>query len=366
MGTKIKEVIQSLETWAPPSLRESYDNVGLLVGEDSDEITGLLVTLDCTEEVVNEAIRLGCNLIVAHHPVIFGGLKKLTGVNNVQRTVLSAIKSNIAIYAIHTNLDNIASGVNAELGRCMGISGSRILKPLSNLLWKLNVYVSQKDMSAVESALFAAGAGALGNYDQCSFSWEGEGTFRPLEGANPTEGKIGERSILKENRLEVVVEEWSKKRVHQALLSAHPYEEVAHDWILLGNVNNNVGAGMIGNLDEEMETWDFLRLLKNQLNLTQLKHTTPFHKSIRRIAWCGGSGDFLLEEAIAQGAQAFISADFKYHRFFDHQNKIMIVDIGHYESEKCVIELISAEITKKFTTFAVHKTGINTNPVQYF
>ena len=366
MGTKIKEVIQSLETWAPKRLQESYDNAGLLVGEANADITNVLVTLDCTEEVVKEAISLKCNLIVAHHPIIFKGLKKLNGSNYVERVVMMAIKHDIAIYAIHTNLDNIATGVNAEFGKILGISNAKILRPISNQLWKLNVYVPVQSLQAVESALFSAGAGEIGNYDQCSFSLKGQGAFRPGVSSNPTVGEKGIRRVDEEMRLEVIVEDWKKGAVHQAMLNAHPYEEVAHDWILLANSHDQIGSGMIGELDKEWEISSFFELLKTKLELKFFKYTNQCYSKIKRIAWCGGSGDFLLEDAIAQGAQLFISSDFKYHRFFDHENKIIIADIGHYESEKCVIHLISEEITKKFTTFAVHKTGVNTNPVQYF
>jgi len=366
MSVKIKEVIQYLESWAPLSLQEDYDNAGLLVGNEENAVSGILVSLDCTEEVVLEAISRNCNLIVAHHPIIFSGLKKLTGRSYVQRTIITAIKSDIAIYAIHTNLDNVHWGVNAQIGKWIGIDNGQILRPMTRRIWKLVTHVPKKSIEEVESALLAAGAGKIGNYDQCSFRMEGQGFFRPLENSSPRLGQIGNRESVEEVKLEVVVAEWDRVHVSRALMEAHPYEEVSHEWMILENAHQGIGAGMIGNLPQAMNIHEFMIQLKEKFGLIHFKHTELIYKTVEKIAWCGGSGDFLLEDAKAAGAQVFITSDFKYHRYFDHENKIIIFDIGHYESEKCVIELLNDELSKKFTTFAVLKTGHNTNPVQYF
>ena len=366
MATKIKEVIHYLESWAPPGLQESYDNSGLIVGNKDNGVKGVLVALDCTEAVVDEAQRLNCNLIVAHHPIVFGGLKRLTGSNYVQRTVIKAIQNDIAIYAIHTNLDNIATGVNAAMGEVLGVESSKILRPMHQKIWSLTVYVPFDHLEMVEKALFDAGAGAIGNYVECSFKMAGKGAFKPTANANPVLGSAGVREFIDEFKLEVMVPDWRRSWVQQAMELAHPYEVVAHQWTLIDNAHQEVGAGMVGELSEAMPILEFMQGVKDRFQLKMIKHTELYHEKVSKVAWCGGSGDFLLEDAIRSGAQVFVSADFKYHRFFDHESKIVILDIGHYETEKCVIDLLNVAIGQKFTTFAVHKTGVNTNPVQYF
>jgi len=325
-----------------------------------------LVTLDCTEEVIEEAIQLKCNCIIAHHPIVFSGLKRLTGSNYVQRTVIKAIQNGIAIYAIHTNLDNVSNGVNAALGERIGVLSSKILRPISQKIWSLTVYVPIEVLDIVEKVLFDAGAGAIGNYAECSFKTRGNGSFKPVANANPVVGSLGVREFVDEYKLEVMVPDWKRQAVQKAMEAAHPYEVVAHQWTLIDNAHQEVGAGMVGELKEEVSTTAFLEWVKERFQLKMIKHTPLCFEKVSKIAWCGGSGDFLLEDAIRSGAQVFLSSDFKYHRFFDHENRIIILDIGHYESEKCVIDLLNVAIGKKFTTFAVHKTGVNTNPVQYF
>ncbi len=364
--TTINEVIQKLEDWAPLSLQESYDNGGLMVGDGQQLVTGVLLTLDCTEEVVNEAIQNGCNLIVAHHPIIFSGLKKLNGKNYVERTVIQAIKNNIAIYAAHTSLDNINTGVNRMIGEKLGVSDMRILRAKQGELLKLTIFTPVKYYESLESALFEAGAGKIGNYDECVFVAEGTGSFKPLSGASPHEGKIGERKKQDELRLEVLVAAHLKSKVHKAMMNAHPYEELAHEWVRIENLHQDIGSGMIGNLPAAMTKGEFLKYLKKSMGCQVIKFTHFTKETIETVAWCGGSGDFLLEDAMRQGADAFISSDFKYHRFFDHNDKIMICDIGHYETESCVIDLLNGWFTEKFTTFAIHKTEIVSNPVNYY
>jgi dinuclear metal center YbgI/SA1388 family protein len=361
----LKEIVSALEQLAPPALQESYDNSGLLVGDPSQQVTGVLICLDSTEAIIDEAISKGCNLVVAHHPIIFSGLKRLTGKNYIERTVLKAIRNGIAIYAIHTNLDNVKRGVNMKMAQKLGINNLRILAPRKDELLKLEVFVPASHAEAVKNAVFDAGGGHIGNYDECSFTVEGGGTFRPLPGANPTLGKIGVRHAENEHNLSFIVPRWLHNEVHRALVEAHPYEEVAHQWIAVKNTLQDVGSGMIGELDKPLKINDFFSLLKAKMGVKVIRHTKPAHESVQRIAVCGGSGSFLLQDAIAAKAHVFVTADFKYHQFFDADGKIVIADIGHFESEQFTIELLGDWFKQKFPTFASHLTAIDTNPVFY-
>lgn len=363
---KIKELITFLEQKYPLSSQADFDNCGLLFGNPETNITGVLVSLDCTEDIVDEAKEKGANIIVSHHPLIFKGLKKLTGSNYVERTLLKAIQNEIAIYAIHTNLDHHKLGVNAKIAEKLNLQNLRILSPAKSTLYKLVVFVPQDYVKQVERALFHAGAGNIGNYDECSYSSDGVGSFRPLEGADPFEGAVGKRSISEEVKLEVLVDKHRLGAVLHAMDEAHPYEEIAHDVIALTNDNTQEGSGMIGELRSPVDCMTFLSQIKQTFHCGSIRHTDILNKKIQTVALCGGSGSFLLKEAIRQKADMYITADFKYHEFFDAENKLVIADIGHYESEQFTINLLHDEISKKITNFAVHLTGINTNPINYF
>jgi dinuclear metal center YbgI/SA1388 family protein len=361
----LKEIVSALEEFAPPSLQESYDNSGLLVGDSAQTITGVLFCLDSTEEIIDEAVAKGCNLVVAHHPIIFSGLKRITGKNYIERTVLKAILKGVAIYAIHTNLDNVKHGVNKKIADKLGLSGLRVLAPRRNELLKLEVFVPIDNLDVVRTAIFQAGGGHIGNYDECSFTLQGQGTFRPLEGANPTLGSLGVRHSESEYVLSFVVPSWLRGKVHQAMVQAHPYEEVAHQWIALQNTLQDVGSGMIGELSEPLEITDFMKMLKDTMKVSVIRHTRFVNQTVKRVAVCGGSGSFLLGDAIAAGADVFVTADFKYHQFFDADGRVVIADIGHFESEQFTIELLGDWFKQKFPTFASHLTAIDTNPVFY-
>ncbi|MDP4664955.1 MAG: Nif3-like dinuclear metal center hexameric protein [Flavobacteriaceae bacterium] len=363
---QLKEIIQALEQWAAPSLQESYDNSGLIVGDKNMELTSALICLDSTEAVVDEAIAIGANLIIAHHPIVFSGLKSFTGQSYIERVVMKAIKNDIAIYAIHTNLDNVSHGVNQMISRHLGLEATRILSPKKGRLKKLIVYTPESCLEAVRRAAWKAGAGEIGDYSECSFGVKGDGTFKPGEAANPSEGTIGKREELKEYQLEFLVEDWKLAAVLSGVKAAHTYEEVAHDIISLDNVHQNIGSGMIGQLPQEMELKAFFKLLKENLGVQMIKYTTPNKEKVKTIALCGGSGSFLLGDAIRVNADVFVTADFKYHQFFDAENKLVIADIGHYESEHLVKDWIADFLMQKFPTFAVRLTQVNTNPVQYF
>jgi dinuclear metal center YbgI/SA1388 family protein len=361
----LKEIITALEEFAPPALQESYDNSGLLVGNPGQTISGVLFCLDSTEAIVDEAISKGCNLIVAHHPIIFSGLKKITGKNYIERTVIKAIRHEIAIYAIHTNLDNVKHGVNRKIAEKLDLRNLQILAPRRDELLKLEVFVPREHTEAVRQSVFQAGGGFIGNYDECSFSMEGIGTFRAREGANPAIGKHGIRHSEPESNLSFLVPKWLKTRVYEAMVQAHPYEEVAYQWIKVDNALQDVGSGMVGELNVEMETGAFFHMLKDKMSVKMIRHTSVVKKSVKRIAVCGGSGSFLLADAIAAKADVLVTADFKYHQFFDADGKIVIADIGHFESEQFTIELLGDWFKQKFPTFASHLTAIDTNPVFY-
>jgi dinuclear metal center YbgI/SA1388 family protein len=361
----IKDVIHYLESFAPRQYQETYDNSGLIAGNPLAEVNAILVSLDCTEEVVEEAINTQCNLIVAHHPIVFKGLKKLTGSNYVERTIIRAIRADIAIYAIHTNLDNIHTGVNRKIAEKIGLKNLKILSPKNNVLTKLVTFIPTENTEQVLNALYVAGAGQIGNYTHCSFTIEGTGTFRPNEQATPHIGKKLEQESVREMRAEVIFPSHLEGKVVAALRKSHPYEEVAYYLTALQNENQEVGAGMIGELDKDEEPLAFLQRLKVCMDLQIIRHTKLLNKPVKKIAVCGGSGSFLLQQAIRAGAQAFVTADFKYHEFFDAEDHLIIADIGHYESEVFTKELLQEVLIKKFPTFAINFSTTVTNPISY-
>lgn len=364
---QIKDILSEIEKFAPLPYQEQYDNCGLQTGDASREATGALLTLDVTEAVVAEAIQSGANLIIAHHPLIFSGLKSLTGRNYVERTLLKAIRNDIAIYAAHTNLDNMQLGVNHKIAERLGLKHAKVLAPVSNSLFKLYTYVPPQAAAGLLDALFAAGAGQIGAYSECSFRTEGTGSFRPLAGSNPVIGQAGgPREVPAEVKVEVIVPKHLRNAVLAALKQHHPYEEVAYELLRLENENQTIGAGMIGELEQPLPVAEFLALVKQQMKTDCIRHTEPHVSHISRVAVCGGAGSFLLPDAIRQQADIFITGDFKYHQFFDAENRILIADIGHYESEQFTIEIFSEILKKKFPNFALLFTKLNTNPVNYY
>jgi len=362
---KIKDILEYLESWAPPEYQEGYDNAGLITGDSKAELKGVLITLDCIESVIDDAIAKKCNLIVAHHPIVFRGLKQLTGKNYIERTIIKAIKHDIAIYAIHTNLDSISSGVNKKISDLMGLKHTRILRPKDDTLSKLTTFIPKENTESVMNALHKAGAGMIGDYHHCSFRVSGTGTFLPVENANPTIGELGKLEKVNEDRVEVIFPEHKKGQVLSALFKSHPYEEVAYYLHDLQNIDQEVGSGMIGELDTPIPTEAFLKNLKDQLKVSVIRHTELIKREVKKIALCGGSGSFLLGDAKRQNADVYISGDFKYHEFFDAENKIIIADIGHFESEQFTKELIYDKLTEKFANIALHFTEVNTNPIKY-
>ncbi len=362
----IKDITNCLELLAPLPFQESYDNAGLIVGDAQVEVTGVLVTLDSTEAVLDEAIAKRCNLIIAHHPIVFKGLKKLNGKNYVERTVIKAIKNDVAIYAAHTNLDHVVGGVNFMIAERLGLQNVRILAPKHDTLMKLVSFVPVDDTQKVLDALYSAGVGQIGNYDHCSFLVNGKGTFRPNQNANPHIGTTDTDEEVIENRIEVIFPAHLENQVMTALRQAHPYEEVAYYLTLLQNQHQEIGAGAVGNLPEALSVQDFLTFLKRNMNLNVIRHTAIVKGMIQKIAVCGGAGSFLLNHAIRAEADVFITADFKYHEFFDADGRIIICDIGHYESEVFTKELLQRYLSKKFPNFATILSETITNPVNYY
>jgi dinuclear metal center YbgI/SA1388 family protein len=361
----INEVISSLEKLAPPALQESYDNSGLLISNAKNKVTGALICIDVTEEIIDEAARRKCNLVISHHPLIFSSLKRITGKNYVERSVIKAIEKGIAVYAIHTNLDNVAHGVNQKIAKKLGLADVQILRPQPGRLKKLVTFCPLKNSEKVRQVLFDAGAGRIGNYDECSFNMEGTGTFRGSENTNPYVGKKGVQHREQEERIETIFESHLQNKIIAALLSAHPYEGVAYDIYPLDNLHPNIGAGLAGNLKKPMSEMAFLKMVKRSMKAGSLRYTKLLGKNVSRVAVCGGSGSFLLEDAVRNNADVFVTADFKYHQFFDAERKIVIADIGHYESEQFTTEIIRDFLNGNFSTFAVRLAETGTNPVRY-
>jgi dinuclear metal center YbgI/SA1388 family protein len=363
---KISDIVSFLESLANPALQEDYDNAGLITGQANWDCTGIICSLDATEEVVKEAITKKCNFIVAHHPIIFSGLKKINGKNYVEKTIIAAIKNDIAIYAIHTNLDNVIIGVSGKMAAMLGLKNCSVLLPKKNTLKKLYTFVPIDKADHVRDALFAAGAGHIGNYSETSFNTDGAGTFKAGAGSNPFVGDIGKLHHEKETKIEVLFPGYLEKQIIAALLASHPYEEVAYDIVNLSNTDQKEGSGVLGELPVAVSETAFLTQLKQIFKLKIIRHSPLLNRPVKKIALCGGAGSFLIPKALASDADVFVTADMKYHEFFDANSRLLIADIGHYESEQFTIDLLAEFLEKKFPTFAVLKTRVETNPVRYF
>lgn len=367
MKNTVSDIVTFLQELAPLSYQEDYDNSGLLTGSPAMTVTNVLLSLDCLESVIHEAIKRDCNVVLCHHPIIFSGLKSLTGANYVERTIIKAIKNDIAIIAWHTNLDNIlVNGVNQKIAEKLNLTNLQILKPKKETLLKMVVFVPNQDFEKISEALYHIGCGKIGEYSNCGFKVQGEGTFTPLDHANPTEGRVGELSKVSELRFEVLVPKFLKQKAIKTLKENHSYEEVAYELYPILNENKGVGSGIIGELPKSLTKPDFLATVKNTFGLKVIKYTDSLDQVISKVAICGGAGSFLINEAKSSKADAFITADIKYHEFFDSENELMICDIGHYESEISTLEIFSDVLSKKFTNFATLFTHTITNPVKYY
>jgi dinuclear metal center YbgI/SA1388 family protein len=362
----VNDITGYIESVIPLEFQEAYDNSGLIIGNQGVEIKAVLVCLDITDEIIDEAIIRGCNMIISHHPLIFNGIKKLTGSDNEQRMIIKAIQNNIVIYALHTNLDNSINGLNALLCKKLGVNNYKILLPAGGQLNKLVTFGPREYAEKIRNALFDAGAGHIGNYDCCSYNILGQGTFRASDSARPFVGEVNKLHFEDETRIEVIFPSYLEKKLIAALLKNHPYEEVAFDIYPLNNRYEKCGAGLIGDLEQELDLFEFFERIKNVTGIPVIRHTVPVGKKISRIAICTGSGAFLIREAVNQRADLFLTADIKYHDFFCCQGDMVLADIGHYESEQFVKEWIYSVLIEKFSTFAVLISEINSNPVKYY
>lgn len=361
----VQEITKILEELAPLAHAEDFDNVGLLVGNPNMAVNGVLVTLDTLENVVDEAIEKKYNMIVSFHPIIFGGLKKLTGSTYVERVVMKAVAHNIAIYSMHTALDNSIMGVNAKICEVLDIKNPKILISRKGAIKKLTTYAPLKDAEKVKNALFAVGAGEIGKYSNCSYSLEGTGSFKAGNNSNPTVGKIGEVHFEKETQINVMYSFEKENKILEALFEAHPYEEVAHEVVTLENTNQDMGMGMVGTLEKEMEEREFLLMAKERMGASVVRHSHLLEKKVRKVAVLGGSGAFAISAAKRAGADVFITSDVKYHQFFEAEDQIVIADIGHFESEQFTKDLLVDHLTKKIPNFAVALSESITNPIKY-
>ncbi len=362
----IKEISSYLEEIAPLTLQEQYDNSGLLIGNPNKKVSSALLTLDCTEEVLKEAKKLKCGLVIAHHPIIFKSLKRINGTHYVDRIITYAIKNDIAIYACHTNIDNTIQGVNLQIAKTLGLKNIRPLVPKEKQLYKLYTYVPKQALARIKKALFGAGAGQIGNYEHCAFETEGMGSFKPIKKAKPTIGKKNQLSEVVETKIEVLLPKHKRHQVVNALLEAHPYEEVAYELIELKNEQNEIGAGAIGELDNSLIHKSLLTLVSKKMKAKGIRFTASDKKYYKKIAICGGSGAFLINSALNANADAYITGDIKYHEFFEADKRMSLIDIGHYETEQYTPRLFYSILSKKMPTFALHLSKINTNPIKYF
>jgi dinuclear metal center YbgI/SA1388 family protein len=361
----VQDVMEHLQELAPLAYAEDFDNVGLLVGDKNQKVSGILVTLDTLEEVVDEAIEKNCNLIVSFHPIIFEGLKKLTGKTYVERVVIKAIENKIAIFAIHTALDNSFQGVNDIICNKLGLKNKRILIPKLRTIKKLQTYVPSESAEYLRQALFASGAGNIGNYESCSFNFEGKGTFKGNLNSNPVVGKRGQLHTEAEIAVSVTYLKHQESKILNALFAAHPYEEVAYEIFSLENSNQHIGMGMIGELKAAMDTHTCLNFIKKTMKASSVRYSKDVGKPIRQIAVLGGSGSFAISAAKAANADLLITSDLKYHDFFTAENSLVLADIGHYESEQFTKSFLVDYLSKKITNFAIILSTTNTNPVKY-
>ena len=370
---QVADVLHLLDQWAPLTYSEDFDNTGLLVGDPKSQLRGILVSLDTLEGVVDEAIKEDCNLIVSFHPIIFSGLKSLVPKDYVNKAVLKAIKKDIAIIAIHTALDNVPHGVSATMAKVLGLKDTRVLMPKQDLMYKLITYAPNQDAEAIRQALFMAGAGALGHYQECSFNLNGTGTFKPIDGAKPALGQIGIQHSEPETQIQVSFIRHQKNEIITALKKAHPYEEVAYDIIALNQACPEIGMGLIGTLSDALSFESLLKKVKSGFQCGCIKYSQNNLKTINSIAVLGGSGSFTIDQAKALGVQVYITSDLKYHDYFKGDDNFAVMDIGHYESEQFTKDLIVEYLSKKITNFApslpkvkVLKSNVKTNPISYY
>ena len=362
---RIQNFIDVIEEWAPTAYAEDFDNVGLIIGNPELECKGVLVTHDTLENVVEECIKKDFNLIVSFHPIIFSGLKKLTQSTYVERVVTKAIKNDICVYAIHTALDNHRFGVSHALAENLGLYDIEVLSPKEKTIRKLTTYAPKNEAPVLLEKLYEAGAGKIGNYKECSFISSGKGTFKGNENSNPNLGVKGEKTEVDEVQINLIFELHSQQKILHTLFETHPYEEVAYEVFSLENKNQTIGMGSLGELENEMDEEVFINWVQDKLNIDMVRHSKTIGKKIKKVAVLGGSGSFAISSAIRSNADVFVTADLKYHDFFQAENKILLIDAGHYETEQFTKKLIHDNLIKKLPNFAIALSESITNPVNY-
>ncbi|MGD0711598.1 MAG: Nif3-like dinuclear metal center hexameric protein, partial [Bacteroidales bacterium] len=362
---KVKDIIDCIEKLAPSEFQESYDNSGLIIGDAESKVYKALICIDVTERVIEEAIKNKCNLIVSHHPLIFNRINKITNDSSTGRSIIKAVQHNISVYAAHTNLDNVLGGINSIFCKKIGLINTKILTPRKGILKKLVTFCPVNKADTVRKALFDSGAGHIGNYDSCSYNINGNGTFRALENANPYVGKKGRLHVENEIRIETIFPGYLEKDILKALFKSHPYEEVAYDVYPLDNEFMKAGAGMIGELSKPLDVNDFLKRIKKIVGCSSIRYSELINLQVKKVAVCGGAGSFLIKDAISAGADIFITSDLKYHQFYEVEGRIIIADIGHYESEQIAKEILVDLLSKNFPTFAILVSREDKNPVHY-
>lgn len=362
---KILDITSCLEKFAPLSLQESFDNSGLIIGNNQNETEGVLICLDISAAVIEEAKLQNCKLIISHHPPLFHPIKRINSFTLAEKNIVSLIKNDIAVYSAHTNIDNVFGGINSILANILKLKCIRFLNPQKSFLRKLVFFCPISSATEVRAAVFAAGAGNIGNYDECSFNIEGKGSFRANEKANPYVGSKNKLHFEPEIRIETVFPIFMQKQIISSLLNAHPYEEVAYDIYSLENDYPLAGVGIIGELAEEMPVHEFLLLVKDVFSLKHLRYCIGKNTPVKKIAVCGGAGSFLIQNAISQGADTFITSDIKYHDFQTAEGYLTMIDAGHFETEVCVKEILKTVLSENFPNFAVHTSKTESNPVKY-
>jgi len=359
------EIIKILETWAPREISLERDNPGLQVGSGKNIVKNILLSLELTMDVINESIAKECNLIITHHPLIFHPVKSLDFQRDKNSMLIEKlIKNDLTLFSAHTNLDFTKNGVSFELAKMLGLKGIDFLVNLSANQYKISVFVPGDHVEEVADAIFNAGGGIIGEYSRCSFRTGGTGTFFGSNKTTPFLGEKGKQEQVSEIKLEAIADSWKLGGIISAVINAHPYEEPAYDIYPLKNKNINYGMGAVGELDKQLGREEFLKYVSEKLKAKCLKYTSGKSESIKKIAVCGGAGTELLKEAVQSGADAFVTADVKYHTFHDAQGKILLVDAGHYETEIHVLNQIEKELsTAAENNFKIFKYSGSTNPV---
>jgi len=363
----IKQVTQFLEQKFPLYLQEDFDNCGVQCGDVRQEITGAMVCFEMSEQVIDEAIAEGCNLVISHHPLILKrGITKILPTDRVGAMICKALAHNMVLYSMHTNIDSGVGGGNDVFAEKLNLQNVKVLEPHKGLYRKLVVFVPKENAEALKSALFEIGCGVQGNYDSCGYTVHGQGQFRPLKGANPHIGEENQLEHVEEERIEMIYPTGLQRTVVQAIYEHHPYEEPAFDLLPLENESRTIGLGRIGELPKVMPVSEFLECLKDKLGFEHCRYAGDTTKMIHKVAVCGGGGSSFIDLAIASGADAYVSGDFKYHDFFKSHSGTLLVDIGHYEGEYFIKNIIHQQIKENFTNFAALISKMEKVEVKYF